>query len=235
MRFTVIVAARAGSQRLPGKVLLPLDGKPLIAYLLTRLQSSKRAEQVVLATTQKPEDDLLVQVAETLGIPVHRGQEDDLVARYRGACAQFQVDHCVRVTADCPFVDAESLDHCLAQCLELPAFDLATTKGIFPVGIDYEIFPSSLLEDIASRPDLNADHREHLTLYAYHHPQRYRVVRLSAPAFITRGAATFTVDTPEDYARISRLAESLGPGPFSLARLLAEADANPDTGDAGQP
>ena len=237
MRFTVIVAARTGSRRLPGKVLLPFGGKPLIAYLLERLQPSRLADRVVLATTRKAEDDALAQVAEAMGVAVFRGEEDDLVSRYQGACAMFQVDHAVRVTGDCPFVDADSLDHCLLQCRELPGFDLATTKGRFPVGIDYEIFPAGLLQDFASRPDLNAEHREHLTLYAYARPSRYRIARLAPPPGLVPQRAAFTVDTPEDYARMSRLAQLMDAGPLPLARLLAAAedDAKSQPREGGRP
>lgn len=224
MRFTVIVAARSGSRRLPGKALLPLAGRPMLGYLLARLLPSRLCSQVVLATTRKPEDDRLAAVAEGLGVPVFRGDENDLVARYLGACARFGVDHAVRITGDCPFVDADTLDHCLQACLDRPGFDLATTKGEFPVGIDCEVFPAEFLDRLAGRPDLTPAHREHLTLYAYDRSERFRIERLKPPEGLGTPGGVFTVDTPEDYARCSELASRLDGAPFTL-RDLMEADA----------
>lgn len=224
MRFTVIVAARSGSRRLPGKALLPFDGRPMLGYLLERLLPSKRAAKVVLATTTKPEDNALAAVADSLGVPVFRGNENDLVARYAGACATFGVDIAVRVTGDCPFVDAATLDYCLEACEDNPGFHLASTKGVFPVGIDYEIFPAAFLDDLSRRPDLNALHREHLTLYAYDRSEQFRIHRLKPPAGLPATNRSFTVDTVEDYDRCATLAQHLTGRPFTLLDLL-EADA----------
>lgn len=224
MRFTVIVAARLGSRRLPGKALLPFAGRPMLEYLLVRLLPSRLASEVVLATTARPEDDALAAVARGLGVPVFRGDEEDLVTRYADACRRFGVDHAVRVTGDCPFVDAALLDHCLDACRQNPGFHLATTKGAFPVGIDCEVFPAALLDDLLRRPDLSPAHREHLTLYVYERSERFRIDRFAPPAGLPAAAHSFTVDTPADYARCEALARRLSGRAFDLRDLL-RADA----------
>ena len=161
----VIVSARTSSTRLPGKALLPLDGVPLIVFLLRRLKSPSRTHHLVLATTELATDDELAAIVEAEGISVYRGDADNLIARHVSIAEKFNFDTLVRITGDCPFVDADVLGSCLDMCSALDPFDLATTKGHFPVGIDLEIFSSAALKIISSSTDLNNHHREHLTLY----------------------------------------------------------------------
>src|SRR3974390_1575647 len=102
----IVVAARIGSTRLPGKALRPLDGIPMIVFLLRRLVPARRAT-VVFATTELPADDMLAGIVAGEGFPVYRGANEDVVARYVGAAERFSLDTVVRVTGDCPFVNAE--------------------------------------------------------------------------------------------------------------------------------
>ena len=124
----VVVAARTSSTRLPGKALLPLQGVPMLTFLLRRLQGLQSGA-VILATTDLPVDDELATLATREKIGVFRGSESDLVARYVGAAKQFGLDTVARVTADCPFVDAELVDWCATRAVEFDHFDVATTKG----------------------------------------------------------------------------------------------------------
>lgn len=225
MRFAVVLAARLRSSRLPAKALLPLAGLPLLAFLLRRLKGSALAERVVLATTDRPEDRHLAALAQAEGVEVFRGDENDLIRRTLDACARFGVEYAVRVTGDCPFVDAASLDHCLRQCLALEdqgGFDLASTKGAFPVGIDFEVINAAALAavDASGLPD--AAHREHLTKYFHDHPEGFRLARLDPPESWPRSARAFTVDTLDDYLFCKDLAERLGPH-APVRDLLLEA------------
>ena len=225
MKFGVVVAARAGSTRLPGKALLPLGGKPMILFLLERLRPSRLAERLILATTTLPGDDRLAETARSAGFEVFRGEPEDVVARY-AACAQaYDLEYVVRVTADCPLLDAESLDWCLEQCREFGRFDLASTKRAFPVGLDYEIFRAESLRRIHEREPLSAEDREHLTLYFYKRGERFDVRRLQPPAHWPRTGRTFTVDTAEDYAACVALVEGLEPGDRSALACLRRAVA----------
>lgn len=218
-RLGVIVAARTGSTRLPGKVLQPLGGQPMILFLLRRIAASRQADRVLLATTNLPGDDELAKTVEAAGFLVFRGAQNDVVQRYVEAAAMFGFDHVVRVTGDCPFVDAESLDYCIEQARALAPFDLATTKGHFPVGIDYEIYPASRMAALDRAGVLDAEDREHLTLHLYRRRKEYRLVELE-PLAPWRSARSYTVDTPEDYARAQALVAAFNGSSFSIENLV---------------
>ncbi|NCZ93320.1 MAG: hypothetical protein EBZ00_05000, partial [Actinobacteria bacterium] len=91
-RVDATIQARTGSSRLPGKVLRDLDGKPLLQYQIERIQQSQRIERVILATTDRPQDDALAHLAESMGIDCFRGSEDDVISRVCGALRAFDVE-----------------------------------------------------------------------------------------------------------------------------------------------
>jgi len=218
-RIGVIVAARTGSKRLPGKVLRPLGGQPMILFLLRRIATSRYADSILLATTDLPGDNELAATVEAAGYPVFRGPGDDVVRRYVEAAALHGFDHVVRVTGDCPFVDAESLDHCIEQANTAAPFELATTKGRFPVGIDYEIYPAPVMAALERSGSLDAQDREHLTLYLYRHSEDHRLVELE-PSTRWCSEHSYTVDTAEDYLRAQALVDALGGTEFTIDALV---------------
>ncbi len=204
----IIIACRTQSTRLPGKALLPLGGYPMVIYLLERLRSSNFADNIVLATSELPDDDELASIVSTFGVPVFRGQHDDVVDRYVNAAQHFSFDYVVRVTADCPFVCSKTLDYFIERSFAFQSFDLLTTKGFFPVGIDYEIFPTSLLLKLHHSSLLSTSDREHLTLYMYNNSSRYNIIYLPPPFNFCK-EQTYTVDTLEDYTMATSIVSGL--------------------------
>ncbi len=191
----------------------------MILFLLRRLAPSRQADSVLLATTDLASDDELAETAEAAGFLVFRGAQNDVVRRYVEAAAMHGFDHVVRVTGDCPFVDAESLDYCIEQARALAPFDLATTKGHFPVGIDYEIYPASRMAALDRSGVLDAEDREHLTLHLYRRRKDYRLVELESPKKWC-SAQSFTVDTSQDFARAQALVAAFNGGSFSIENLV---------------
>lgn len=222
MNFSVILAARLRSTRLPAKALLPLAGLPLLSFLLRRLKGATLVDQVILATTSRPEDRHLAALAEAEGVSVFRGNESDLIRRTLDACERFGVEYAVRVTGDCPFVDAASLDYCLAQCAKAGSFDLASTKGAFPVGIDYEVLRVASLAEVDASGAPDAADREHLTKYFYDHRQDFNLMQIVPPDAWPKTTRAFTVDTLDDYLFCKALADRLGPG-APVQTVLEEA------------
>jgi spore coat polysaccharide biosynthesis protein SpsF len=223
MRFGVIVAARTGSSRLPGKALLPLKGVPMVLFLIRRLFTSRLAEQIVFATTTLVDDDFLSWLVSRDGVPVFRGANEDVVERYVDAAEKFGIEFVVRVTGDCPFVDGETLDYCLNYCEKLGRFDLATTKKRFPVGIDYEIYRADVMKALHNDGGLSVNDREHLTKYFYDHSEKY-IVRGIEPDPAWRWEGTpFTVDTVEDYKYCKGLSESFETIYFGIRDLIQRA------------
>jgi spore coat polysaccharide biosynthesis protein SpsF len=220
----IIVAARTGSTRLPGKALLPLNGMPMILFLLERLKSL-RGGRVVLATTELEGDNHLADLVRTAGVPVFRGSANDLVARYTAAAAAFGFDTVGRVTGDCPFVDGPMVDHCLQQAAGFDGLDIASTKGAFPVGLDIELYSAAMMARLNARDDLTASHREHLTLYMYDHKDRFDVRRLQPPSGWPMTSRSFTVDTRADYDQAAALAGQFSRTDFPIHDLIERAAA----------
>ena len=199
MRFGVIVAARTGSTRLPSKALFELAGKPMIVFLLDRINASTVAEKIVFATTQLSEDDKLASVVEAEGVELFRGDNEDVVKRFVDCADKYDFDYVVRVTGDCPFVDVETLDFCLEQCKDFGDFDLASTKGFFPVGIDYEIYKVGTMKKLHESDKLNSEDREHLTKYIYDNSDSFIIKELNPKKEWIYKEVHFTIDTKEDY------------------------------------
>jgi spore coat polysaccharide biosynthesis protein SpsF len=222
-RVGVVVAARTLSSRLPGKALLPLQGVPMVLFLLRRL-SALRQGLLVFATTDLPSDDELADIVASEGFEVFRGSGPDLVARYAGAAKRYDLDTVVRVTGDCPFLSAEIVDRCIQQAADLSRFDLATTKGAFPVGLDVEIFGATALADL-DRHSLSVAEREHLTLYFYEHADEFCVRTIVPPAEWQPVLRHFTVDTPADYEDAKAMVSRFDDVDFSVDALLATVAA----------
>jgi len=226
IKFGVIIAARSGSKRLPGKALLPLFGIPVIVLIIRRLRTSRKADKIVFATTDLPEDDVLAEVVRKEGIDVFRGASEDVLSRYVNAALRYDFNYVVRVTGDCPFVDGETLDQVLEQCVKFPSFDLATTKPNYPHGIDYEIYPKKILEEI-NKLDITSEDREHHLNYIYNHKSSFRIYRLQPPAELLCDETLFLLDTTSDYNLIKGMIKDINDifiSPIELIKRYASAN-----------
>jgi spore coat polysaccharide biosynthesis protein SpsF len=173
----------------------------------------------ILATTALKEDDELETIGRNEGIDVFRGESEDVVKRYVDAASKFDLEYVVRVTGDCPFVDGDSLDYCLDIAQQSEDFDLATTKGYFPVGIDYEIYNSKTMEFLNSE-DLTNEEREHLTLSIYNNPEKFRIMPLYPPDSWPKVSEHLTVDNISDYQFAKGMVDSLDGVYFSVPEVL---------------
>ena len=218
-----VVSARMASTRLPGKALLDLGRVPMVQFLLDRLRGTRLGGSVLFATTEREDDNVLAARVAAMGIPVFRGADADVAGRYLAIARKFQLDWIVRVTGDCPFVDAESLDYCLNQWDQHEKIDLLSTTRAFPVGIDYELFSTVTLE--TEWPKMSAEEREHLTLRLYRPELGFDLKRFSPPASWPKVSASYTVDTAEDYKKALTRVERLGNRQFSVQDLLGLSDA----------
>ena len=196
----------------------------MIVFLIKRLKQSKKIRWFILATTTLREDNQLVKKVQDEKIEIYRGHRDDLVNRYVNAADEYDLDYVVRVTGDCPLVDGESLDYCIERCEELDGFDLATTKGNFPVGIDFEIYRTESMKVLAKN-NLSEDEREHLTLGFYNRKEMFNIRRLRPPKHWPLIGKHLTVDTRNDYNLIRSLIDPVGSQFVDVPTLLNKADA----------
>lgn len=227
MKTAAIIQARMTSNRLPGKILKKVMEKPLLAYLLERLRSSRRLDEIIIATTDNGTERPIIELCQTLNITVFRGSEDDVLARYYHAAQAFQVGLVVRITSDCPLMDPRVVDEVVDFYLaNQQKFDYVTNRESYPTGMDVEVFPAVCLKEAFEKASL-AYEREHVTPYFYTHPEKYRIgyyhFKYNARHY------RWTVDTPEDFDLISRLLMYCYPrkAVFSMEDIFNALAANP--------
>lgn len=194
--IVAIVQARMGSTRLPNKTFADLSGQPLIWHVMNRLWWSASIQRVVLATTTNPLDDLLHDWALREGILVHRGSEEDVLARFHGAAHLAGAETIVRITADDPFKDPVVIDRVIdLQRAEGLAFAYNNKPPTFPEGLDVEVFAMAALDRAHREATLPFD-REHVTQYLYKHPELFPQKNLAHGADLS--ALRWTLDTSSD-------------------------------------
>lgn len=219
----VILQARSGSTRLPGKAMLDIDGQTILARCLLRLRAAG-VGRLLLATTTLAADDALVAEAERVGVPSFRGSADDVLGRYVEAAASIDADLVVRATGDNPAVDPGSILR-LARVMRLDDVDHAVEADL-PVGGTVEIVKASALRKSARRAREAAD-REHVTTFIRRPASGYRCAIVPAPAPLSRPDLRFTIDTPADLAWMRAVIRAAGrgrPGQPGLRALIAAAD-----------
>lgn len=228
MTTLIIVQARMTSTRLPGKVLLPLAGEPMLTRLVQRLRRVRLADGIVIATTTNATDNPIAALCETLGVPCHRGSEHDVLSRYADAAREHSADVVVRITSDCPLIDPALIDQVI-EVYEQGDSDYVSNMlpPTWPYGMAVEVFSAAALAQTHAEATQAAE-REHVTPFIYWHPERYRLRNVASPVDLSHHR--WTVDTPEDYELVRRLFESLiSTHPeFTQADILALLEAHPD-------
>lgn len=221
MTSVIVLQARMTSSRLPGKVLVPLDGQPLIVHCVRRLLAAS-AGPVVVAAPEAARNDGLCQVAARAGAAIVRGSEDDVLGRMWTAAREWNASAIVRATADNPAVDPCSVARVLEALAE--GADYAVDVGL-PVGATVEGIRRETLRCAYEEAPDGYD-REHVTPFVQRHAGRFRVCRLPAPVSQRRTDLRFTVDTLADVTDMNELlTEASGADRIvPLTELIVTAD-----------
>jgi spore coat polysaccharide biosynthesis protein SpsF len=223
-----ILQARMSSTRLPGKVMRPVLGEPMIARQIERLRRAERLSGVVIATSTNAEDDVIAAEAARLGVGVHRGSLDDVLGRFVGALAAHGAPKAfVRLTADCPLADWRLVDACIAAHERSGADYTNNVAGwTFPKGLDVEVCQTAALMQ-ADREATSPYDREHVMPYLYARPELFKIERVTRdPPLRYR----WTVDTAEDFAFVTAVYAALYPAnpAFTTEDILDWQAANPE-------
>lgn len=227
----IIIQARTGSTRLPGKVLLHLPyhtETTVLEQVIRRCEASKLADTVIVATTTNPSDDKIVDIAKKMNIGVFRGDEKDVLSRYYHAAREFSIDTIVRITSDCPCIDPNVIDMVIRAYLDSDVDYVSNTLDrTFPRGQDVEVFSFECLEKAYFNATKEFE-REHVTPYMYMNPpSECKVMNVSAPSNLADPTIRITLDTEEDYALLCSVYDYLYPknelfGLEDIIRLFRE-------------
>jgi spore coat polysaccharide biosynthesis protein SpsF len=205
----IVLQARLGSTRLPGKVLMPMAGRTLLGHNIDRLRRVRRADRLVVAIPDDEANDVLAACCEREAVTYFRGSESDVLGRYYACARELEMDQVVRATADCPLVDPFETDRLIELHLAAGA-DYSSSKDEvgcrLPNGTGLEIFS---LDALAKSNELGRApyHREHINEYVVENPQSFRIESLTEPPAKCCPDLDLTVDTAEDFAFVDQIIE----------------------------
>lgn len=203
-----ILQARMSSTRLPGKVMKPLAGRPMVERQIERIRRCRTLNRIIVATSTDPSDDPLAAHLQGLGVDLFRGSLTDVLGRYRGAARAFALTgQVVRLTADCPLADPGVIDDCVRLHARLGVDYVSNGRQpTYPHGLDVEVFGRDVLET-ADREAVDPYEREHVTPFIYRHPERFALAALTQD--VDESRLRWTVDTPEDFDFVERVYAAL--------------------------
>lgn len=221
-RVVAIVQARMGSSRLPGKTMMDLSGTPLVGRLIRQLAGARSIDEVVIATSTAPSDDVIAEFATQCNVRVVRGSEDDVLSRYVLGAELARADVIVRLTADCPLHSPDTVDEVVAAFLRA-GVDYASNTNPYtrPDGQDVEVFTRQLLEHAAVAAAQRFD-REHVTPWMRRTPEARRLDVLHCQP--NAGSLRWSVDYPDDleFARtVWTCLDRRGQGPFTFEDIMS--------------
>ena len=203
--LSAIVQARMGSNRLPGKILMEVNGKSLLEYLIERLQSVKEIKQVIIATTEKPQDEEVGKLCKKLGVKCYRGEEDDVLGRIYHAALNSEANPILRITADCPLIDPKVL----AEQIEFfynNKVDYCFLGLTFAEGICADLFSFESLQKAFNSAN-QKDEREHVTPYFHKHKELFKIANYENETDDSR--FRIVVDQEEDFEVVSMIIKNL--------------------------
>lgn len=207
VKVVAIIQARLSSQRLPGKVLKDLNGHTLLERVVYRVRSASTVQEVWLATSVEPEDDLLEIHGKKLGVHIFRGMLDNVLQRYYDTASFSNADLIVRVTADNPLVEPRFIDQGVNVLLNNKV-DYIRFEGI-PYGTGIEVFTRQAL-NLAKELAETEYEREHVTPYILNHPEKFKIIRLlPIEEDLRHEDVRLTIDTMEDYVNMYKLFNDL--------------------------
>ncbi|MGD6940719.1 cytidylyltransferase domain-containing protein [Cytobacillus gottheilii] len=210
MDVIIIIQARMGSSRLPGKVLMPLGNTVVLDYVIARCQQIPKVKEVIIATSTLNQDDPIEEWCQQNDVICFRGSEDDVLSRYYECSKQYKPDYVIRVTADCPFVDYHLAEDIINKMESQPT-DIMDFKGELPRGLVVEMVSYNALRYMFQHGKEDR-HREHVTYYAKEekHINQFKRTLYTIPDNMKHSHLRITLDTEEDYELCKSIANHFG-------------------------
>jgi spore coat polysaccharide biosynthesis protein SpsF len=228
-----IIQTRRGSTRLPDKVLMPLQGKPLFVRQAERVRAASLPGRVVIATTTDSNDDAIAEICRLEGLDCYRGHAADLLDRHYRAALHYTADTVIKIPSDCPLIDPALIDEVIGYWLDYAGeYDFVSNlhPATWPDGNDVEIMTMAVLET-AWREAERPLEREHTTPYIWERPERFRIGNVAMGGGADYSMThRFTIDYAEDYQFIRTVFDELHPfNPlFGVGDILSLLERRPD-------
>ena len=233
MKVVATIEARMAASRLPGKVMRGLMGRPVLHRVVERISQAKSVDEVVVATSINPGDDVIAGYCRVNGISYYRGSEDDVLERVVEAAVEFGGEVIVQLGADNPFYDPDIIDH-LVDIYRNGDFDYVCNdlELTYPNGVEVHVVSLETLKSVVARTNDRLDH-EDVVRYIWEHPEQYRIKNVSAPKELCAPDVRLTLDYEEDYAVIVKVFEALYPEnpDFRTGDILDYLASHPDVKD----
>lgn len=230
-KIIAIIQARLGSSRLPGKVLMDIEGKTMLERVVLRTREALSVQEVVVTMPTSSRDDVLAQFCEEKGIVYERGKEEDVLDQYVQAAKTHGARSVVRITADCPLIDPRIIDLAISRFFEHDVDYLSTGRLVttFPDGLDTEVFTFSALERAWKEARLPSE-REHVTPYLWNHPELFRIDTLTNVQDLS--SFRWTVDELRDIEFVrSVYREFKGKETFGMEDVILLLEQKPELGN----
>ena len=209
-----IIQARISSTRVPGKILKELpygSGITVLKQVVNRLKKSKKLNEIIIATTKEKEDNEIINIVKKENVKYFRGSMEDVLSRYYFAAKENNLDIIVRVTSDCPCIDADitdlTIDEHINKMVDYTTNSLVRT---YPHGVDVEVFNFNALEKAHKNATKDYE-KEHVTPYINRNPQIFKINIVKAPQELYAPDIRVTLDTEEDYALLCAVFDYLYP------------------------
>lgn len=209
VNIVIIVQARMGSTRLPGKIIKEVLGTPLLIHQYRRLSASVLANEIVIATTENTNDIEIENLCNQYSIPSFRGSENDVLKRYYDAAKYFKADVIVRVNSDCPLIDPKVVDYVISSFLSSKdKVDYASNilEETYPLGMHVEVFSKQALEN-AFLMAKDIDEREHVTPFIYRNPSLFKLLSIRNDRDLSNHR--WTIDYEEDLEFFTKVFEKV--------------------------
>ena len=226
--IAAIIQARTMSTRLPNKILLPINDKPILYHFIERVRDAQKLDDIIVATSTKKSDDIIEKFCIDNEIKCFRGSEEDVLSRYHEAAKKFSVDIIVRLTSDTPLLDPKVIDKVITKYQETK-YDFVSNffplPRTYPDGYNIEVFSSKILEIVNQEAEKPSD-REHVTTYITMQPKKFKIYRVDSEKNLSN--YRLNLDYKEDFELIKAVFEGLKDNKFKLEDIINWLDNHPE-------
>ena len=227
METAIIIQARLGSKRLPGKVLKKINGKTILEYVINRLKKTKLSNNIIVATTNREEDKKIIKVAKKTNCHTFRGSTNNVLNRYYKAAVHYKVKNIVRICSDCPLIDPKIINKVYFFYLK-NNYDYVSNKIFpsYPPGMGVEILNFQSLKK-ANKLTKNSYDKEHVTAYIYKNPKKFKIKNVGLKKKLLN--YRIVLDYIEDFKLISNIQKHFNKQrkDFTLKDIIKYINRNP--------